>query len=456
MNSSERKALHLLVAEYLFQKIEDCKHTHVLLNVLNVIKNHYLYAEHIDKALHILGCYVQQAYLERNYDAALSGIREFRELSNGKFPYAEQQLAIKEVKIQQILGNFSQSYLELTHIQKKYLPSGTENWIEYLKAYALFNSGKTNEAKQIADELVKKLDTKLIQDEYLLLKLDILLAGMYHHFGNVAYAAKRYEQGIAISARNVGYEKEYNYLLSISNMFLADELAILQITKSMKYFNEKHLMVSYAKCANNIAISYIYLGEYKKATALLEESIHIFSDMCSISVHYPITNLGTVYALMNQYDIALDYFIQARNNPVEDFSILWITINMSHCKRKLGDFDACKVLLDEVQQKINKMTTNTALLERNLHIARTLLYLDKEDYSAAYDDCQQALEIEVNVLHNDTYPIYITKLLINIIEQLALPLPSVAEPYKCGRESEYCKDLLKSGAHWGNFLFWEM
>lgn len=78
-----------------------------------------------------------------------------------------------------------------------------------------------------------------------------------------------------------------NYLLSISNMFLADELAILQITKSMKYFKERHLMVSYAKSANNIAISYIYLGKYKKATALLEESIHIFSDMCSISVHYP-------------------------------------------------------------------------------------------------------------------------------------------------------------------------
>src|SRR5699024_1820507 len=100
------------------------------------------------------------------------------------------------------------------------------------------------------------IDENQINDEYLTLKTDILLAGMYHHFGDIAYASKRYEQGLAISLNKNVFHKEYNYLLSISNMFLDNELAIDKIEQSMKYFEKEHLLVSYAKSANNVAINY--------------------------------------------------------------------------------------------------------------------------------------------------------------------------------------------------------
>lgn len=456
VGSSERKALHLLVAEYLFTHFQDYTSIYSKQVLFHSIKTHYLYAEHIDEALYILGCYIQQAYLERNYDAVLNGIEEFLKLSAGKFPYAEQQLIIKRMKVYQLLGEFSQAYNQLTFTKLKYLPLNSENWIEYWKAYTLFHIGKTREAREIADALMNKLDKNLIKDEYLLLKLDILLSGMYHHFGNVAYASKRYEQGMAISSRKLIYEKEYNYLLSISNMFLTAEFAVISIMNSMRYFKSKHFLFSYAKAANNAAISYIYLGAYEKAVSLLGESTNIFSDACSASIYYPTNNLGTIYALMNKYDVAIDYFMKALDNPMEEFSVLWITINMSHCKRKLHDFYGCEMLLNEVEQRISKMSANTSLLKRNYHIARTLLHIDKEEYQEAYNDCLCAIEIEINDLKNDTYPIYITKVLISITTKLEMTLPEIAIPYKSGRESEHCKDLLNANIHLGNFLFWEI
>lgn len=455
MNISEKKALHLLVAEYLYKKIDDYGTTNSVLHLLYIIKMHYLNAEHIDEALHIIGCYIQKAFEQRNYDAALSGIREFRELSNGRFSYAEQQLSIKEAEILRLLGKFSEACQHLNSIKNRYLPTGYEYWIEYWKSYCLFNSGQTNEAQKKADTLIKKLENKQIYDDYLLLKLDILLAGMYHHFGNITYASRRYEQGIAISAKKSAFHKEYNYLLSISNMFLDNELAIKQITKSMKYFKEKHLMVSYAKSANNVAINFIYLGKYENAAEHLKYSVNIFNDICSISYHYPLNNLGTVYAHLGQYDKAMDCFIKARKNPIESFSTLWITMNIANCKRKLGNIEECQKLLEVVNAEISKMNCNTYLLKRNFCISNALLQLEKEDYVQAYKNCRQALEIEINDLNNDTYRIYLSKLLAILAEKSDNPLPQIALAYKDSVENPFCKNLLDFRTHWGNLLFWE-
>lgn len=455
MNLSEKKAHHSLVAEYLYEKINDCKKTNSVLHLLNIIKSHYLSAERIDEALHIVGCYIQQAYEMRNYDAALAGIHEFQELSNGKFPYAEQQLAIKEMEIYRLLGQFSAAYFKLAHIKNKYLPLGNKNWIEYWKAFCLFNNGQTNQAKEKADALIQKLDEQQLHDEYLTLNLDILLAGMYHHFGDIPYASKRYEQGLSISSQKNAYQKEYHYLLSISNMFLDNELAIENIEKSMRYFEKKHLMLSYAKSANNVAINYIYLGKYEKAVFYLKRSEEIFSDMYSISYHYPLNNLGTAYAYLRDYNMALECFTKARDNPVEPFSYLWISMNIANCKRKLGDHRECQELLVMVEKEIQSLDCNTYLLERNFHISKALLYIEEEDYTSAYEHCNRALELEVNLLQNDTYPIYYSKLLTFLTEKISKPLPQLALLYKDSFESAFCKDLLENHIYLGNLLFWE-
>ena len=456
MSLSERKALHLLVAEYLYKKITDYKNSNSLLPLLNIIKVHYLNAGYIDEALHVIGNYIQYAHIQRNYDAALNAIKEFKELSDGRFPYAEQQLIIREVEIHQVLGEFSKAYDLLNILKYKYLPSESENWIEYLKSYCLFNMGRTNEAKEKADMLINKLDSKQLIDDYLYLKLDILLVGMYHHFGNITYASKRYEQAITISMNKKAYEKEYNYLLSISNMFLDNELAIQQITKSIKYFRENNFLVSYAKSANNVAINHIYLGQYEQAITHLKNSITVFDEMCSASCHYPMNNLGTVYGHLGQYDKALITFMKALDNPIEPFSQLWISMNIANCKRKLGNMQECESILNVVENKINHMNCNTYLLERNLHISKALLYYEKSDYSSAYNHCSQALTLEINLLENDTYCVYLSKLIKIFSQKTGQLVPKLAEKYISGIEGAFCKNLLSSKTHWGNFLFWEM
>lgn len=457
MSASEKNALHHLVADYLYGKIPEYRKGEPtkILRILYIIKRHYLEAENLEAAIHASGCYIHQAFTERNYDAVLSGIKEYVDLSSGRYPLAEQQILCLGVHAYMILGNFTKACICLEKIQRQYLPDGQIYWLDYLKAYCLFNSGKGNEAKEIAEYLVGKLDSKCLKDTFLLLKLDIFLAGMYHHFGDIRNSLRRYEQGLSIAEGNLSYCREYNHLLSISNMFLTNELAIPKIEMSMVYFKENHLMTSYAKSANNVAINYLYEGDFETAARYLEESRKIFDDICSSSIHYPLNNLGTAYAHMQNYSKALELFEHAREYQTEPFSVMWISMNIANCLRKLGDFDKSERILQEVENSILSSPENTFLLKRNLFISKGLLALDREFFSNARSCCEQALEIEIHMLHNDTYPVFISKLLKNICEAADLSLPKSAIPYSDSFSDCFCQNLLDNHTHWGNFLFWE-
>ena len=84
-----------------------------------------------------------------------------------------------------------------------------------------------------------------------------------------------------------------------------------------------------------------------------------------------------------------------------------------------------------------------------------LLQIEKEDYEQAYVNCKQALELEVNILQNNTFPIYFSKLLAFLAEKTGNHLPQIAYIYKDGVVSPFCKNLLELRTHWGNLLFWE-
>lgn len=458
MNASEKKTLHHLLAEYLYEKIAEYQRTDSakILRILFIIKQHYLEAENIETALHVCGCYIQRAFQERNYDAALAGIREYFEVSAGKYPFAEQQLLCLEINIYMILGSFAEAYRCLDRINAQYLPIGSSYWIDYMKSYCLFNIGDTAGSQKIAEHLAEKLDSGCITDEFLMLKLDIFMAGMYHHFGNIRNANRRYEQGIAIAEGKKSYSKEYNYLLSISNMFLTNDLAIPQILKSMEYFRENQLMTSYAKGANNVAINYIYEGDFKTAAKHLEDSKQIFDNICSSSIHYPLNNLGTVYAHREDYEKALNLFTQAHSYQINAFSFLWISMNIANCVRKLGDLKKAETILLDVENRIASLTESTLLLKRNFLISKGLLDWDRDELSSAYSCWEQALEIELDLLHNDTYPIYISKLLFSVCEKTNKILPQIAAQYCNSFTDPFCQNLLDNHTHWGNFLFWEI
>lgn len=454
ISPSERKALHSMIASYLYEKVEYYIKTDYsnLLHVLYIIKEHYLNANQIEPALHIIACYIEQAYHKRNYDTALSGIKEFINLSAGKYPFSEQQMMYMEAEIYSILGRFSSAHKCLASINKKYLPNGNSNWILYREAYNLFCSGKREESKEKADTL----NNKQITDSLLQIKLNTLLAGMYHHFGDVRYAARCYEYALSSASNNIAYYREYNYLLLISNMFLDNVLAIPQIEKSMCYFKENNLLISYAKGANNVAINYIYTGDFKTSTDYLKKSYKVFSDIHSISAHYPLNNLATIYGHLQEYKEAERIFSMALQDDLEPFSRLWISINIAHCKRKLGEYQECEYIINNVENELYNLEKNAYLLKRNLYIARGLLQLDKNEYLAAYENLVEALHIELLLLHNDTYPIFISKLLIQVSDLAQCDYPKIAEPYKSSNISLFIQNLLDNRTHWGNFLFWEL
>lgn len=455
---SEKKTLHLLVANYLYEKIEYYAKNNFsnMLRLLDTIKNHYINAEHIEEALHSASCYIAYAYCNRNYDAALCGIKDFFDLSSGSHPFVEQQFIYLESEIYCILGKFDIAYEKLMTINNKYLPLNFRYWVTYAAAYSLFNCGRTEEAKKRADELTEKFDSKQIEDPLLLVKLDILLSGMYHHFGNVRYASRRYEQALSIAGRSSVYRKEYYYLLSISNMFLDNIIAIQKIEESMRYFEEKQLMTSYAKSANNVAINYIYIGDFETAAVKLKKSHKIFDDICSLSSHYPLNNLATVYGSMQNYQKAEELFRASLKIITEPFSVLWIQINIAHCRRKCGDFSGCKHILNDIKNKIDKIRENTYLLMRNYYIADGLLQFDGENYSAAYERLLEALNTEICLLENDTYPIFLSRLLLDISNITQQPFPDIAMPYKDSYITPFIQNLLDNKTHWGNFLFWEI
>lgn len=454
INPSEKKALHIMIASYLYKKIDYYIKTDYpnLLQVLHIIKDHYLNADQLEEALHITSCYIEQAYHKRNYDTALSGIKEFIKLSDGKYPFSEQQMIYLEAEIYSILGRFSSAHKCLASINKKYLPIGNSNWILYREVYNLFCSGRREESKEKADIL----NNKQINDSLLLIKLNTLLAGMYHHFGDIRYASRCYEYALSNASNNNAYYREYYYLLSISNMFLDNVLAIPKIEESMCHFKKNNLLISYAKGANNVAINYIYTGDFKIAANYLEKSYKLFDDIHSISAHYPLNNLATIYGHLQDYKKAEKMFFMALQDDLEPFSRLWISINIAHCKRKLGEFSECEYIINNVESELYNLEKNAYLLKRNLYIAKGLLQLDKNEYSAAYENLVEALHTELILLQNDTYPIFLSKLLIQVSDLAQCTYPKIAEPYKSSHVSLFCQNLLDNCTHWGNFLFWEL
>lgn len=458
ISPSEKKALHHLLAEYLYKKLDEYQRidSNKILRILFVIKQHYLEAEDIENALHICGCYIQKAFQERNYDVTLTGIKEYFDMSSGRYAYAEQLLLCLATNTYMVLGRFAEALQCLKKIKKQYLPDGSSYWIDYMKSYCLFNNGDTAGSQRIAEYLIEKLDSKNIVDEFLMLKLSIFMAGMYHHFGEIRKANRRYEQGLTIAEGKKSYSKEYHYLLSISNMFLTNELAIPQILKSMDYFKGNQLMTSYAKAANNVAINYIYEASFETAAHYLEQSQENFGIICSSSIHYPLNNLGTVYAHQGNYTKALEFFTQANIYQINSFSTLWIDMNIANCERKLGNLDKTEIILQKVENRISTLTENTLFLKRNLLISRGLLDWDRDAFSSACSYLEEALEIELNLLHNDTYPIYISKLLVSVCEKANIVIPQNAVAFRNSFVDSFCQNLLDNHTHWGNFLFWEI
>lgn len=456
---SEQKSQHLLIASHLYktlleQKKLNSRNPHILKSLYR-ISEHYQNADERDKALQIMNMYIYFANQQRNYDAAILAIWDFCKLSSGRFSRTEQLMANLATDIYIELGAFTDALDVLSKINKDMLPKGYADWLYYKQAFCLFNSGRTSEAQKIAESLSEKFDNHILEDDLLQIKLCILLSGMYHHFGNVRTASRRYEQACDIARNRIAYLREYNHLLSISNMFLEDTLAITQIEKAMGYFKEKNYLFSYAKSANNVAINYLYLYDLGHAANHLKESIRIFETECSTSAHYPQNNLATVYAMQEDYERALPLFEAATQYTVEPFSVAWITINKANCKRMQGDLEACRNLLYKADVQIHSLKENVLLLERNLKIAYALLAMDCGDMVSAYDACESALKIESVDLENDTYPVFLCRLLMEITSEIDKPLPELAKPYVHSFVNDYHRNLLEHHSHWGNFLFWE-
>lgn len=459
ISPSEQKSLHLLIAGHLHEKSIHLIGKHgediQILRMLYTISQHYENSDQIEKALCSLRAYIYFAYKQRNYDAAILAANEFVVLSKERFPIAENQLQLFMVDVFIALGKFNDALEVLDTINIKYLPPGYICWKDYKQAFCLFNIGKCTESKIIADELMARFDQKILRDELLKAKLSIFMAGMYHHFGDVRTSSRRYEQANILTRENKSLKVEHYRLLSISNMFLDDEHAIKSIESSMNYFSSVGFLESYAKSSNNVAINYIYLYDLQQAEKHLQNSIEVFENEYSPSVHYPQNNLATVYALQEDYCHAIDLFKKALHNTIEPFSFIWITINIAHCHRLQGDLMLCKQLLDDAEKRIHQMPENTWLLQRNLKAADALLALANHDASKAFDDCQSALEIELLKLNNNSYPIYFSKLLIELSELSGKPIPEIANPYLTSYTNKYLNNLLEHHAHWGNFLFWE-
>lgn len=361
-----------------------------------------------------------------------------------------------KVQIASLQGKFYLAWNTLLDINTLNVTCEYENTFKYEQAYCLFNIGHYEEAIISAEKIVEKFERKLHHDLYLQIKVCMLLSGMYHHIGNMRMAERRYEQARQLSRNHKAYQLEYCHLLSISNMFYADELAIPKIKESIFYFKTNDLPLSYAKATNNIAISYIFQNQYDEAIIQLQESIHNFNNFCSISVHYPMNNLATILAIQGDYVGAVELLESAKKFHPEPFSDIWISINMAHCKRLLGDLSECRQILNNVKEDIDHIQENTLYLQRNMHIAYSLLELDEKNYMDAYNNIILALEIEITYLCNDTYSIYLSKLLLNTTKILGKPIPDLIKPYASSNTTPHIKYLLDTRAHWGHLLFWEI
>ncbi len=351
------------------------------------------------------------------------------------------------------VGQFPKSLELYTEIQTKFeIGNYFKSKFLYDRAYCLYNTGRADEALNILIDLKTKLKDSTEFTE-LFVKILSLLAAIYDHHGNKRDSIRHYEWCLKKCQSNKKLEKEYYRLLGRSNMFYSNEISLMMLEESVRYFMNSGNQKEYAKILHNLGSENINAYNLEAAEKNLQESMEIFNSYCSNDVHYPINNLAIVKALSGDIKESLILFSKAYSKDYEFFSQIWVKLNISTCKRMLDDFNSCIEILNECDEQLKTTSENTSLLNSHLKTCYALYYKEKKQFKLALDYFLQALKIYEDDLNDMFYVNFYLKNINEISSILNIELDKKITQRKITL-TNYVNHLYKNNVFFGDFMFW--
>lgn len=180
--------------------------------------------------------------------------------------------------------------------------------------------GKDEEARAILTRALNISEKDPRRDELLLAEVLLYLGDVYSSLGNAKLTKEYVERSLRIKERYYGKDHPE---LTLTMTILGSAYVYLKDPKPAIPLLERSLHIQmpyYGKDHRNLAITSLYLGkayndtgEYLKAKTSLESALSFFEKSSGQNYYLSLvlTNLGTVYANLNQSDKAKDLFQKA-------------------------------------------------------------------------------------------------------------------------------------------------
>lgn len=337
-------------------------------------------------------------------------------------------------------------------------PNSCENKLYYLSSCCYYQTGRTIEARSYINALTDNftfLNAKEQKNSYYQVKGEKYLLGMLLNEGKKPLAQRKFEGLLRLLRDDRTMAFEYNDLLTRSSMFFDPSISHIHIEKSLPYFKKHCAPYHRAKALNNLGADLTAIGDLSKASKKLKKSVSIFEELCSLNSHYPKNNIGVLYAMRGDISTAMDVFAEARTLSDDPFSNIWIGSNITHGFRLQGNLSKCASLIAELEKRYDSLEEKEWYLRRNIDMAWGWYWLDSGDRNSAYKYFSKAFHTEVEILNNDTYDVYLSKIIIELSREIAVPAPKKAQKLASVKLSLLLETAIMQHAQWSQLYFWE-
>jgi tetratricopeptide (TPR) repeat protein len=278
-------------------------------------------------------------------------------------------------------------------------------------------------------------------------------AAEYAEFGNDYYEEGLYEKSLQFFELALAYNGSvdnreaigitYN---SIGKVFMAQG----QMDNAEYYYNkaysialELNSMILLAQCSNNLGELYYIEEDYDKALELFLEALKYAEDESVPDTDMAIIyhNLGSAYKRKNDYNTSLEYFMKALeiNVTVKKFKEAASNNYMiASIYSEQEDYDNAVIYIEEALLNDKKVENSLGIAKD--YIAMGLIYKKQEKYEEAYAVFKRTLFIYLSLktLYPDITIAYETKSILNHLISVAeiLGLDEEAQSYRRNIEGE--------------------
>lgn len=463
MNTQQLIKLHNAIAEYLQNDfspnlIKDSQY-HIRRKSY-IIAEHYFHCQNHDAAFKFYLMCIALSKNLKDFDVVITccqkalDIWEILSYNSYYLQFIYWNIAFAYERLSEF-NNAIKYYKKLLACIEKNGGMYNEHNIKLHYGFSLRRGGHTSKAYEYLEllkkELVKNSDDK---SKEVLTEVLIILMGIVDQLGKKDLRERYYNWSLTLS-QNFKDLTLYNKLLTKSSMYYTSEIAYPMMKDAFEFFNNRNNRFETAIASFNLGMDQIYCYNLANAKEYLDYSYEIFATYGGNNICYPTCGLGILSAINEDYKVSIKYFHDTIRFATNDFSKIVAFTNLSHCYRKEKNYRLAREQLDIAVNILSNNEKDKLVLKRNVLFANAMLLLDENKSKSEVLECLlNALDVERKQLQYKTYNVYLSKMIVKIMQELSMPIDSEIKSIAEEHLTKYKQKCFDQQVMWGNFMFW--